>query len=110
MKVLPEKPTFWEIEDEEYWLADVLFLVPWDKVSAYSWLHEKQFITSNFRWVRRKYYDIDEVKYMLSYMHEYYNIQESDKFRQEHLSNFSDEPQESAVLKAIDEDINSFII
>jgi len=43
-------------------------------------------------------------------MHEYYNIQESDKFRQEHLSNFSDEPQESAVLKAIDEDINSFII
>lgn len=109
MTEMPEKPTYWEIEDEQYWLADVLFLEPW-AVVAYSDLFEKQFTTSDFRWVRRKYYDIDEVKHMLSHMHEHYNLQETDKFRQEHLNNFSDEPSESAIIKAIDDDINAFIV
>jgi hypothetical protein len=87
---MPNNPTQWEIEDKQYWLADVMFLLPWDDVSAYSGLYEKQFVTSDFKWVKKKYFTYEEVTSMLGEMHEHYQITETDKFREKYLSNFSD--------------------
>lgn len=106
---MPNNPKQWEIDDERYWLSDVLYILPWDEVIAYSWIFEKKFITSNFKWVRKKYFTYEEVSEILGEMHEYYEITETDKFREKYLSNVSDEPNESAIIDAEKEDIESFI-
>lgn len=54
-------------------------------------------------------YTLQEIKDILWEVYEYYNIQESKKFIFSHFSGYQDAPPDSAIEKAFDDDIESFL-